>query len=205
MNINYQTKMEEKLSHIKNRPKLLLHSCCGPCSSYVLSILNNYFDITIYFYNPNIYPNDEFAKRYKVQKDLIKNISPKNDIKLVEGIYDENAFEQKVEKYKKLKEGSYRCMKCFELRLEETCKYALENGFEYFTTTLSVSPYKNSLILNEIGEKFSEKYNIEYLCADFKKKEGYKKSIELSKKYNLYRQEYCGCRYSLKESFEKGK
>jgi Uncharacterized protein conserved in bacteria len=203
MKINYQDKMEKQLSEIIGRPKLLLHSCCGPCSTYVLEVLNNFFEITIYYYNPNIYPSDEFNKRYEVQQSLVKSVGLENDIKIIKGKYDEEKFNKQIKGYESLKEGSYRCTKCFELRLEVTCKYAKENGFDYFTTSLSVSPYKNSEVLNSIGEKLSDKYDIEYLYADFKKKDGYKKSIELSKKYNLYRQEYCGCKYSLIESNER--
>lgn len=187
--------MEKIINNLDYRPKLLLHSCCGPCSSYTLSVLVNYFDITIYFYNPNIYPYEEYNKRLKEQIKLINELNC--NIKTVETSYDDIDYYKYVSGYENDKEGGTRCHLCYRYRLENTFKYAKENGFDYVTTTLSVSPYKNSKVLNEIGKDLESIYNIKYLYSDFKKKDGYKKSIELSKRYNLYRQDYCGCKYSI--------
>ncbi len=195
MNINYDLKLEEIIKNLNNKPKLLLHSCCGPCSSYVLSYLNNYFDITVYYYNPNIDKEEEYQKRLKEQIRLINEMFD-SKIKVIDGIYNPLEYYEKVKGHEKDKEGGERCHICYKLRLEKCAKYALDNGFDYFTTTLSVSPYKNAKVLNEIGKSLEEKYNIKYLYADFKKKDGYKKSIMYSKEYNLYRQDYCGCVYS---------
>lgn len=194
MKINYQKVLDETLNNLKTKKKLLLHSCCGPCSSYVLTYLKKYFDISVYYYNPNIYPKEEYEKRVQTQKQIINELK---DITFIEAPYDEEDYYNFVKGYEKEKEGGKRCNLCFLYRLEKTAKYAKENNFDYFTTTLSVSPYKNSEMLNKIGGILEEKYNIKYLYSDFKKKEGYKTSIELSKKYNLYRQHYCGCKYSI--------
>ena len=198
MNTNYQLLMEEEIKKLTKRPTLLLHVCCGPCSSSVLEILNKHFDITIYYYNPNTYPYEEYQKRLN---EVIKLLNETNEtnIKIINEKYDDEDYYEYVKGHEEDKEGGSRCYKCYFYRLNQTAKYAKENDYDYFTTTLSVSPYKNSKKLNEIGELLSNKYNIKYLYADFKKKDGYKKSIELSKKYNLYRQEYCGCKYSLNE------
>lgn len=195
MNINYDKKLEEIINNLSFKPKLLIHSCCGPCSSYVLSYLNKYFNITIYYYNPNIDTKNEFNKRLLEQKRLIKEMF-NDEIKVIEGSYDPKIYYSKIKGHEKDKEGEERCHICYKLRLEETAKYAKENGFDYFTTTLSVSPYKNAKVLNLLGEKLEKEYNIKYLYADFKKKDGYKKSVMYSKEYNLYRQDYCGCVYS---------
>lgn len=199
--INYQLKMEEIINNLpKDKTlKLLLHACCAPCSSYVLEVLSNYFDITIYYYNPNITPQEEYNKRIVELKKLVSEIPHQNRITIKEGNYDNKVFEDRINDYKNLGERSKRCFECYSLRLEDTVKYAKEQGFDYFTTTLSISPYKNASWINEIGEKLEKSYNIKYLYADFKKNNGYKKSIELSSKYNLYRQDYCGCIYSKKE------
>lgn len=178
-----------------NKPKLLLHSCCGPCSSYVLSYLKEDFDITLVYYNPNIYPRGEYYKRYNEQKRLIKEMF-NSEIKVMSCNYIPFVYYFKVFKHKKDKEGGSRCHICYKLRMEKTAKLAKKNGFDYWTTTLSVSPYKNSDVLNEIGKSLEKKYHINYLESNFKKKDGYKKSIEYSKEYNLYRQNYCGCKYS---------
>lgn len=201
MNINYQLKMEEIIKeNINKTPTLLLHSCCGPCSSYVLEYLTNYFKITILYYNPNISPYDEYKKRLEEQVRLINNLPVKNKVDLLECDYDNIEFEKMVKGLENEKEGGSRCHKCYRLRLEKTAKLAKENNFDYFSTTLTVSPYKNSKVLNEIGKSLSELYNVKYLYSDFKKKEGYKRSIELSRIYNLYRQDYCGCIYSKKKT-----
>ncbi len=195
--MNYQKELERIINNIKEKnPTLLLHSCCAPCSSYVLEYLSNYFKITIYYYNPNISPIEEFNKRVEEQKRLIKELPTKNKINFIEGNYDNNLYEEMIKGLENEKEGGSRCHLCYRMRLEDTAKLAKEKGFDYFTTTLSISPYKNSKVLNEIGEDLSKKYAINYLYADFKKKDGYKRSIELSKIYGLYRQDYCGCKYS---------
>ncbi len=199
MIINYQLKLEEIINENKDKlPTLLLHSCCGPCSSYVLEYLNKYFKITILYYNPNIYPYDEYKKRLDEQVRLINELNVENKISMLECSYDNNEYENVIKGLENEKEGGSRCHKCYELRLEKTAKLAKENNFDYFSTTLTVSPYKNSQVLNEIGSKLEKKYNVKYLYSDFKKKNGYKRSIELSKIYNLYRQNYCGCIYSKK-------
>lgn len=195
MNINYDKKLEEIINNLSFKPKLLIHSCCGPCSSYVLFYLNKYFDITIYYYNPNIDTKNEFNKRLLEQKRLIKEMF-NDEIKVIEGSYEPKIYYSKIKGHEKDKEGEERCHICYKLRLEETAKYAKENGFDFFTTTLSVSPYKNAKVLNLLGERLEKEYNIKYLYADFKKKDGYKKSVMYSKEYNLYRQDYCGCVYS---------
>jgi len=195
MKINYNKIMEEIIENLDFKPKLLLHACCGVCSSSVIERLYPYFDITILYYNPNIYPFGEYNKRLETQKKLLSKFK---DIKLVELGYLEKEFD--VKGLETEPEGGMRCNKCFHIRLEKSAKYAKENNFDYFTTTLSVSPHKNSEILNKIGKILEEKYDIKYLYSDFKKKEGYKRSNELAKKYDLYRQEYCGCKYSLEET-----
>jgi len=201
--MNFQKEMEKELNRIiekKQVPKLLLHSCCAPCSSYVLEYLQEFFKITIYYYNPNIYPKEEFDKRVEEQKRLIKELSLKNEISFICGSYDNDLYESAIRGLEEEKEGGSRCFLCYRLRLEDTAKLAKKLGFDYFTTTLSISPYKNSKVLNEIGEDLANRYDIKYLYADFKKKDGYKRSIELSKIYGLYRQDYCGCKYSKRNT-----
>lgn len=181
----------------KKNIKILVHACCAPCSSEVLNELNKVCDITIYYYNPNTFPYGEYIKRYNEFEKLPFNFE------IINEEYDEEEFLDYIGDVKGLKEGSYRCYKCYDLRLEKTAKKAKELGYDYFTTTLSISPYKNSNWINEIGLKYSEVYNVEFLYSNFKKNDGYKKSIILSKEFNLYRQEYCGCRFSLEELKEK--
>ena len=200
MKTNYNLIMEDIISNLKDKPKLLLHACCGVCSSSVLERLYSFFDITVLYYNPNIYPKEEYIKRLNVQKEIINKMHL--DVKIIEIGYLDEDFKQISTGYENEKEGGARCTKCFYLRLDKTAKIAKEKGFDYFTTTLSVSPYKDSQKLNKIGEVLSEKYGIKYLYSDFKKKEGYKRSNILAKKYNLYRQHYCGCEYSLSEALE---
>ncbi len=198
---NYQKMLDETLSGLPIAPnnprKLLLHSCCGPCSSAVLECLSAYFDITILYYNPNIYPTAEFNKRAEVQQQLVSSMNSANPVKLVTCAYHPEDFDKAVRGYESEPEGGERCRKCFALRLKETAKYAQTEGFDYFTTTLSVSPHKETTALNDIGGTLAEKYGVKYLYSDFKKKNGYKRSIELSKQYGLYRQQYCGCKYSM--------
>ena len=201
MNINYNTLMEEELNNIKKEnkiPKLLLHSCCAPCSSYVITTLMDYFDITVIYYNPNIEPIEEYNKRKEEQIKLLKELNSPHKLDIVDCDYDNDLYHQIVLNLEQEKEGGKRCFKCYELRLDYTAKNASKNNYDYFATTLTVSPFKNSAKLNEIGLSLEKKYNVKYLVSDFKKKNGYKQSIELSKKYNLYRQNYCGCIYSKK-------
>lgn len=203
--INYQNILDQELEKIQKnnkKPRLLLHSCCAPCSSYVLEYLSKYFDITCFYYNPNITPQKEFVKRTEELKRLIKQMSL-NDIKVIVGDYDNDKYEEEIKGLENEKEGGSRCYKCFLLRLRKTAQLAKDNHFDYFTTSLSISPYKDSSVLNEIGKLLEQEYNISYLYSDFKKKNGYKRSIELSKIYNLYRQDYCGCKYSLKDKEKK--
>ena len=188
---------EEYLQKLDKKPTLLLHSCCGPCSSSVLELLVKYFKVDVYYYNPNIYPESEFIKRKNEQERLLKELD--NNIKFIEGIYDYKLYKEMVKGQENEKEGGLRCKTCINLRMEEACNYAKEKGYDFFTTTLSVSPHKNSKMINEIGYNLQKKYNIPYLYSDFKKKDGYKKSIELSKKYDLYRQDYCGCEFSIRK------
>lgn len=199
MKINYQNKLDEILEEIlkeKKVPSLLLHSCCAPCSSYVIEYLSNYFNITVFYYNPNIYPEREYVKRVEEEKNFISRFKTKYKVDFIEGYYDVEKFYSSVKGFEDEKEGGERCFRCYELRLKESAIVAKNKGYDYFTTTLSISPYKNAQKLNEIGERFGNEYDIKYLCSDFKKKNGYKRSIELSKEYNLYRQDYCGCIFS---------
>lgn len=198
--MNYQD-FKKQLQEIKNlptKPTLLLHSCCGPCSSYVLTFLNDYFDITIFYYNPNIYPYEEYIKRLEVQKEIIRKLNFNINIMTIDYNYQEYCFAVKGTEH--LGERSQRCYNCYEFRMKKTSEMADLNNFDYFTTTLSISPYKNSEWINEIGFKYEK--TSKYLYSNFKKEEGYKKSIILSKEYNLYRQDYCGCPYSYKEHLE---
>ncbi len=190
----------KELASIDKPKKLLLHSCCAPCSSSVISFLTNYFDITIIYYNPNISPKEEYEKRKEEQIRLIKTMKTTNKIDIIDCDYDNNLYEEKIKGYENEPERGARCTICFKLRLEKTAQIAKEKNYEYFCSTLSVSPYKNANLINEIGEELSKKYNIKWLYSDFKKADGYKKSIELSKKYNLYRQDYCGCKYSKRKN-----
>jgi epoxyqueuosine reductase len=199
MNENYQKKLEKLINDIKEKnitPTLLLHSCCAPCSSYVIEYLSPYFNITILYYNPNISPIEEYEKRKQEQIKLIKELPTKNKVNILDCDYDNDLYEKTIKGLEKEPERGSRCTKCFWLRLEKTAITAKKNNFDYFGTTLTVSPYKNSKLLNEIGLSLQEKYNIKYLYSDFKKNNGYIRSIELSKEYNLYRQNYCGCIYS---------
>lgn len=193
--VNYDKILEDLINKLEYKPKLLLHSCCGPCSSYVITYLKDYFDITILYYNPNIEPIEEYIKRKKEQIKLIKELDLPN-LNFLDCDYDNEKYRNFVTGYENELEGGHRCHLCYELRLQKTCELAKEYGYEYFGTTLTVSPYKNAQILNKIGEQLSNLNNLKWLYSDFKKKEGYKKSIELSKKYELYRQDYCGCLFS---------
>ena len=196
MKTNYNLKMNDIISSLKSVPKILLHSCCGPCSTECITRLTKYFDITVLYYNPNIEPQEEYEKRKQEQIRFIKEFKPINNLDFMDCDYDNASFERMTEGLEKEPEGGKRCHKCYELRLKKTANIAKEKGYDFFGTTLTVSPYKNSQIINEIGQKISKETNVEFLYSDFKKEDGYKKSIELSKEYNLYRQNYCGCHYS---------
>ena len=198
--MNYQKELEkliERLGKEEKVPTLLLHSCCAPCSSYVLEYLSNYFETTIFYYNPNIYPESEYTKRILEQQTLITKMKTRHPVTFMAGNYDRDRFYKMAKGLEHLKEGGERCFRCYELRLRESAEVAKKCGLDYFTTTLSISPLKNAAKLNEIGIRLSREYGVEYLPSDFKKKNGYKRSIELSKKYGLYRQDYCGCEFSV--------
>lgn len=207
MKINYEILMEQQLKEIEKtgiKPKLLLHSCCAPCSSAILEFLQNYFDITVYFYNPNITFEEEYYKRLNEQREYHEKRG--YSIKVIEGNYNpkEDFFKQ-VKGLEDRKEGGERCFKCYTLRMEATTQKAKELGFDYFSTVLSISPLKNAQWINEIGEKLSEKYGIKFLNGDFKKKNRYLRSTEISREYELYRQDYCGCVFSKMEREAKEK
>ncbi len=197
--INYQLELNDKLLQIEKsgaRPRLLLHACCAPCSSYVLEYLSEYFDITVYFYNPNIYPEDEYAFRSEELRRLVREMPLKGKANVVVTDYISDEFYNLAKGREDIPEGGERCRICYRLRLERAAEYAARNGYDYFTTTLTISPYKNSAWLNEMGAELSKVYGVEYLFSDFKKRNGYKRSCELSEQYGLYRQNYCGCEYS---------
>lgn len=226
MRRNFQKELEQVIRRVQGRkpvPTLLLHSCCAPCSSYVLQYLSQYFQITVFYYNPNIYPPEEYRKRVKEQEDFIKRFSERarmerengmqrlsgnglgevlpviHLISFIEGKFEQDRFYETVKGLENLPEGGERCFRCYELRLREAAEYAKQRNMEFFTTTLSISPLKNAEKLNEIGEQLAEEYGISYLCSDFKKKDGYKQSVALSKEYGMYRQDYCGCVFSKQE------
>lgn len=200
--INYQKKLEELINSITQDaepPKLMLHSCCAPCSSYVLEYLSQYFRITVFYYNPNIYPEEEYARRVSEQKRLISSIPVKNKVEFLEIGFDPAEFYGAVRGLENIPEGGERCFACYRLRLEKTAELAAKHSMDYFTTTLSISPYKNAGKLNEIAEELGEIYKVSPLPSDFKKRGGYKRSVELSSLYGLYRQNYCGCIFSKRE------
>ena len=204
MNQNYHKLCLEEISKLKYPKKILLHSCCAPCSSYVITFLTNYFDITILYYNPNIAPKEEYEKRKQEQIKLINTLNTKHKLDFLDCDYDNDLYNNKIIGYEKYPEGSSRCHICFNLRLEKTAILAKKNNYDYFCSTLTVSPHKNSKIINEIGQNLSQIHNIKWLYSDFKKNEGFKQSIELSKKYKLYRQDYCGCIYSKRTKEKQG-
>lgn len=186
-------------------PRLFLHSCCAPCSSAVLEYLSQYMSITVFYFNPNIFPEEEFFYRISEQKRLISELPCKNPVEFTECGRQQERFYSAVRGLENIPEGGERCFVCYRLRLEETAKLAARLGYDWFTTTLSVSPYKNAAKLNEIGEELAKKYGVKHLPSDFKKKDGYKRSIELSAKYGLYRQNYCGCIFSKNEKDANGR
>ena len=202
---NYQKELDRLIETIQKEgkvPRLFLHSCCAPCCSYVLEYLSQYFEITVFYYNPNIYPQEEYTERAAEQKRFIEQFPAKYPISYVEGAYDTKRFYEMARGMEKLPEGGERCFQCYELRLRESAILAKEGGYDYFTTTLSISPLKNAQKLNEIGEALEAEYGVKHLTSDFKKKNGYKRSTELSKEYELYRQNYCGCVFSQRANAE---
>lgn len=202
---NYQKELDRLLEGIDKEgrtPRLFLHSCCAPCSSYVLEYLSRYFEITVFFYNPNISPAEEYEKRVEEIRRMIGEMEFVHPVKLVEGEYDPQVFFRMAKGMEHIPEGGERCFGCYRLRMEEAARLAKEGNYDYFTTTLSISPLKNAQKINEIGEELAEIYQVSHLPSDFKKKNGYKRSIELSGEYELYRQDYCGCVFSKREREE---
>ena len=199
---NYQRELEQILEELKKEgkvPKLFLHSCCAPCSSYVLEYLSEYFEITVFYYNPNIYPPREYEERAREQKRFIEQFPARYPISYVEGKYDTKRFYEMAKGLEHIPEGGERCFRCYELRMREAAMLAKEGGYDFFTTTLSISPLKNAQKLNEIGEALQSELGIRHLPSDFRKKGGYQRSTQLSKEYELYRQNYCGCVFSKNE------
>lgn len=197
--MNYQKVLDETIKDLELNnqiPKLLIHSCCAPCSSYCLEYLNKYFDITVLYYNPNIFPEKEYKYRVDEQRRFIEEFPAINKIKFMEAPYTPEDFYYIAKGLEKEPEGGERCTKCYRLRLEYTAKIAAELSMDYFTTTLSISPLKDASRLNSIGLELEEIYKVPYLVSDFKKRDGYKRSVELSREYNMYRQDFCGCVYS---------
>lgn len=199
--MNYQVVLEETLKKLDSKKRLLLHACCAPCSSYVIEYLSHYFDITILYYNPNIDTEEEFSHRLLELERFVKEFKPENKVEVVSLGYDNKEYLEEIKGLESEKEGGARCLKCFRLRLLKACLYAKENNFDYFTTTLTISPLKNSRILNEIGRELEGFYGVKYLYSDFKKREGYKRSIVLSHEFHLYRQDYCGCKFSKEKKY----
>ncbi len=196
--MNYNNEMKKQLENIEEGTKLLLHACCAPCSSAVLERLANHFEITIYYYNPNITDEEEYKKRVEELRKLISKIKPKYEVSILEGEYEPEKFFEMSKGLEDQPERGKRCYYCYEMRIKDTARVAEKYNYPYFTTTLSLSPHKNADWINEIGKRIEEDLNTTFLYSDFKKENGYKRSIELSKIYDLYRQDYCGCIYSKK-------
>ncbi|MBQ8287661.1 MAG: epoxyqueuosine reductase QueH [Clostridia bacterium] len=197
MKTRYQAQLDALLPMLEGKPRLFLHSCCGPCSTYVLEYLAQYFEITLFYYNPNIYPAEEYQHRLATQKEVLERTGWAT---LVEGEYDHSDFLAAVRGYEAEPEGGARCEFCFRLRMEEAAKLAQDSGYDYFATTLSVSPHKDAALLGKIGEELEARYGVKHLPSDFKKREGYKRSVSLSNEMGLYRQDYCGCEFSLRDA-----
>lgn len=200
--MNYQKELDKLLSSIseKNKvPNILLHACCAPCSSYCIEYLSKYFNVTLFFYNPNISSDSEYDKRAQELNRFIEETEYPNKISYIEAVYEPEEFYDTVKGYEDCAEGHERCFLCYELRLDKTARVAARGHYDYFCTTLSISPLKNAEKINEIGYKLQNKYNISWLPSDFKKKDGFKRSIKLSNEHNLYRQNYCGCVYSVRK------
>ena len=199
---NYQKELDRLIEGLREEgriPKLLLHSCCAPCSSYVLEYLSQYFDVTVYYYNPNIFPEAEYEARVKEQERLIREMAAARPVRFLAGSYEPEEFFSIARGHEKDPEGGERCCRCYELRLDRAARAAVSGDFDYFTTTLTISPLKNAEKLNQIGAELADTFDVRYLFSDFKKKEGYKKSTEISKEYHMYRQYYCGCVYSKRD------
>ncbi len=199
--MNYQKELDKLLSVLSERkkvPDILLHACCAPCSSYCIEYLSRYFNVTLFFYNPNIFTDIEYNKRASELKRFIEESRYPNKVSYIEEDYNPSEFYETVRGYEACKEGRERCYLCYELRLDKTARKAAEDGYDYFCTTLSISPLKNADKINQIGYRLADTYNVSWLPSDFKKREGFKRSIELSREYNLYRQDYCGCEFSVK-------
>ena len=196
--MNYHKLCLEILNNLQYKPKLLLHSCCGPCSSHVITFLSQYFKIDVLYYNPNIYPPEEFKFRSDEQERFIREFKTEHPVSFVEGAYDSDRFYEMAKDLEDEPERGARCIKCYRLRLEETARYAAYNGFDFFTTTLSISPHKDAQALNEIGGELAGACGVRYLYSDFKKKDGYLRSTKLAAEYGMYRQDYCGCEFSYK-------
>lgn len=208
MNRNYQKELEKIIEENRRSnkiPSLFLHSCCAPCSSYVLEYLSNFFSITVFYYNPNISPKEEYEHRVEEIRRLIGEMEFVHPVKFVEGGYEPKEFFDMAKGLEDVPEGGERCFRCYRLRMEEAAKLAKEGGYDYFATTLTISPLKNAGKLNEIGEELEGIYKVSHLPSDFKKKNGYKRSIELSHEHGLYRQNYCGCVFSKREAMEREK
>lgn len=198
--VNYQKQLDKIIENSGDKvPSLLLHSCCAPCSSYCIEYLSQHFNITVLYYNPNIYPEAEYDKRKTEQKRLISEMETKHSVKMLDCDFESEKFYEMAKGLEECRECGERCFKCYHLRLQKTAVEAKQNNFDYFTTTLTISPLKNAEKINEIGNELADEYDIQWLPSDFKKREGYKRSIELSKVHNLYRQNYCGCVFSQKE------
>lgn len=202
MKDNYNNKMKEIIASLDYTPKILLHSCCGPCSTTVINILSKYFIVDVLYYNPNIEPEEEYLKRKHEQIKFISEFKGDNPVNLIDADYDNENFMTDLHPLKDEKEGGARCAVCIKKRMEYTAKKAKELGYDFFSTTLTVSPHKNSEMINKIGASLEEKYNIRFLYSDFKKEDGYLKSIKYAKEYDLYRQNYCGCRYSIYDEID---
>ena len=208
MNRNYQKELEkiiDKITEEERVPRLFLHSCCAPCSSYVLEYLSRYFSITLFFYNPNIFPEEEYGKRVEELRRMLQEMKLVHPVTLMEGTCRPQDFFDMAKGQEQVPEGGERCFRCYRLRMEEAARLAREGGYDYFTTTLSISPLKNAGKINEIGEELAKLYQVPHLPSDFKKKNGYKRSVELSAEYGLYRQNYCGCIYSKKQAQNREK
>ena len=206
--MNYQKELDKILEKLEGAPRLCLHSCCAPCSSYVLEYLKQFFKITVFYYNPNISASEEYRKRVAEQKRLIAAYNEMGDgypIEIVEGDYEPERFFEMAKGLEECAEGGERCFRCYEMRLLETVKLAREGQYDYFCTTLTISPLKNCEKLNEIGFRLAEEFGVSWLPSDFKKKNGYKRSVELSKEYDLYRQSFCGCAFSKAQAVREGR
>ena len=197
MKTRYQAQLDALLPTLDGKPRLFLHSCCGPCSTYVLEYLAQYFQITLFYYNPNIYPAEEYRHRLETQIEVLAKTGWAT---LIEGDYNHSDFLSAVRGYEAEPEGGARCEFCFRLRMEEAARLAKEGGYDYFATTLSVSPHKDAALLGKIGEELEARYDVKHLPSDFKKREGYKRSVALSNEMELYRQDYCGCEFSLRDA-----